>query len=165
MFERGNKPSDWSPAPEDVDNSISSTRQDFNDQIDPINENIGNLTANINEHGRRLAATESLLEQIKTIVDNLEDTTSWFSFNEKSGLIIGDNPSDGSSYFYTQQKGSFMSFNQAYLSGSQELMRLSGTDGVKAPKVTAEEVATSRISSDWVISLDGDMFSIDYIGN
>lgn len=161
-LEKGNKATDWSPAPEDVDDNLASSVDNINGQIEKVEGSVNTLTTDVTGHTERLDAAEDALKTVKALVDNLADVTSWLTFTSETGLMIGDNT--GSTYFYTQQKGSFMSFNQMAPSGSQELMRLSGTDGVKAPKVTAEDVVANTLSSDWSITLDGDVFTIDYIG-
>ena len=148
-LEKGNKATDWSPAPEDM-----ATSTDYED-----------VSKQVSGHEDALKKITEDYEKVIDRIDGLESTTSWLAFSEELGLVIGDRAS-GETFFFTQQTGSSMTFNRSVSGTTQELMALSGTNGIEGPKATVDEVITPLVhSSTWSISMDGDMFSIDYIGN
>lgn len=148
-LEKGNKATDWTPAPEDM-----ATSTDYED-----------VSKQVSGHEDALKKITEDYEKVIDRIDGLESTTSWLAFSEELGLVIGDRAS-GETFFFTQQTGSSMTFNRSVSGTTQELMALSGTNGIEGPKATVDEVITPLVhSSTWSISMDGDMFSIDYIGN
>lgn len=46
-LERGNKATDWTPAPEDIDQNITDVEDSLGDRIDETNDNVDKVTANM----------------------------------------------------------------------------------------------------------------------
>ena len=118
------------------------------------------------ESDKRIGDLETYADQLKELIPGLQETVSWLAFTPETGLIIGDSADSSGNFFYTQQTGSSMAFNQQSGGNTETLMELSATNGIEGPKATVAEVVTPLVHSDtWSITLDGDMFSINYIGN
>ena len=163
-LEKGNKESSWSPAPEDMATNISVNA--VTEQLIDVSTSARDASEKANNLERDLSQVQSDIESFAGRISGLEGTTHWLQFNEDSGLIIGDTSGTSGSSFFTQQTGASMTFNQITNGDINELMSLSGTNGIEGTKVTADEVVTPNVHSGiWKISMDGDMFSIDYIGD
>ncbi len=88
MFEKGNKATDWSPAPEDTDSSISSlegTVTTLNNQYTSLNQSLTSLTATVNSNttaisqkadGSSVTALDNKITEITASLDGFKSTVS-----------------------------------------------------------------------------------------
>lgn len=68
MVEKGNKASDWSPAPEDVDSSIASVQT----QVTTTSNKVATIETNLNSITSRVSSTESTVTTINGNVTSLQ---------------------------------------------------------------------------------------------
>lgn len=68
MVEKGNKASDWSPAPEDVDNSISNVQS----QVTTTSNKVATIETNLSSITSRVSSTESSITTINGNVTSLQ---------------------------------------------------------------------------------------------
>ncbi|MFT8673011.1 MAG: hypothetical protein ABF745_01430 [Leuconostoc mesenteroides] len=71
-FEKGNTPTDWSPAPEDVDNKISAQQV----TIDGITDTVSKQGTNIDSVTKRVTTAEGTLSTATNNISGLQTTTT-----------------------------------------------------------------------------------------
>lgn len=69
-IERGNKATDWSPAPEDVDSSIANVQT----QITTTSNKVATIETNLNSITQRVSSTESTTSSLTTKVNTAQST-------------------------------------------------------------------------------------------
>ena len=66
-FEEGNKATDWTPAPEDIENEITALSTKYTDvkqTVDGISTTVGNHTSQISSLGTKAEASETNYKQL-----------------------------------------------------------------------------------------------------
>lgn len=88
-LEKGNKPSDWSPAPEDVDSNISS----LDSKITTTNNKVAELNVNLNGITQKVSSTETNVTNLQGKID--------IDQSKVSGELLpqGYKANDGKGYF------------------------------------------------------------------
>lgn len=66
QIEKGNKLTDWTPAPEDIDSSISNVQT----QVTTTNDKVATIETNLNSITQRVSSTETTTTQLNTKVNN-----------------------------------------------------------------------------------------------
>lgn len=67
-FEKGNKATDWTPAPEDVDSAIVAV----DSKTTTINNRVSEITADLNGITQRVSATETTTTNLNNKIDNIQ---------------------------------------------------------------------------------------------
>lgn len=129
-FEEGNKATDWTPAPEDIENEITALSTKYTDvkqTVDGISTTVGNHTSQISSLGTKAEASET----------NYKQLSNKFSWVVKSG-------SNSSDFTITDRMAS-LTASYINLKG---LVTFAGLDSATQGKInTANTNASSALSS------------------
>ena len=97
-FEKGNKATDWSPAPEDVEadaitkanNALSSAKSYTDTQVSPINTSVNKLQSQLGSHtvNSDVPANAKFTDTWRGIQDNLTSTSTSDSLSANQGRIL-----------------------------------------------------------------------------
>lgn len=148
-IESGNKATDWSPAPEDTDNKISTVSQ----KVDGITSIVSDPTTGLT---KRVQTAEGTLSQVTGMdIPNLQKATFWQPY---SSLNFNDYTKQGSFFFGTtsaKTNGPTTSNSWTYLiveQGTADTSRIKQTawyDGVNGVKITYVRTLNSGTWSPW----------------
>lgn len=90
--ERGNKATDWTPAPEDVDASIAEVNKKVNNaqlEIDTANGKITTLTSETSSLGTRMSTVEQSAEKIDFLITTETGTTN-FTLTSAGATLLSE---------------------------------------------------------------------------
>lgn len=91
--EKGNKATDWTPAPEDVDASIAAVNKKVNNaqlEIDTANGKITTLTSETSSLGTRMSTVEQSAEKIDFLITTETGTTN-FTLTDAGATLLSEN--------------------------------------------------------------------------
>lgn len=107
-LEKGNKATDWSPAPEDMA-SVSDVTE-LSTRVTQTEESITSQATSISGHETRISTIEQSASGIQVRLDNAEKVaTNFLSYDSTDGLLIGNKSSGSWNGYRTQIKSD--SFN------------------------------------------------------
>lgn len=92
-LEIGNKATDWTPAPEDVDASIAAVNKKVNNaqlEIDTANGKITTLTSETSSLGTRMSTVEQSAEKIDFLITTETGTTN-FTLTDAGATLLSEN--------------------------------------------------------------------------
>jgi hypothetical protein len=149
-LEKGNKATDWSPAPEDTQASIDSNVGEVNASLAATEES---LSQQIQDTNDGLSSVSATVTQLNTIVQqDRADIGRWLNFNESDGLTIGK---AGSQFKVVTDET-----RQAFMYGNETLAYTSG-DRFVAPRMEADELHIGN----WMwVKRDNGNLSLKWIG-
>lgn len=78
-FELGNKPTDWTPAPEDLETVVTTLSDKYNKTVKTVDSNtttIGNVKTTVDGHTNSIKSMTSSISQIKQTADGVSTTVS-----------------------------------------------------------------------------------------
>lgn len=152
-LEQGNRPTGYTAAQEDIEARIDSTADDLSNLATDTSADISGLSDRMDESDIAQSELNDKVATLESMTDNLANTTQWLHFDSSEGLTIGEN--EGSKHTrYTATDIKFMD-------GDNELMRLSGDEGVKSDLITTTEIHLGN----WVImQRSNGNFTIKYAG-
>ncbi len=109
MVEKGNKPSEWAPAPEDVDTAISNVQT----QVTTTSNKVATIETNLNSITSRVSSTESKVTTINGNVTSLQSRvttaeskiTATAIINTISSTITGGTGSISTTQFIMDKNG------------------------------------------------------------
>lgn len=91
-LERGNRATDWSPAPEDMTAALAGTNEslsDTNDRLETLDGNLSEAKAATDENLDQTSGRITSLE--KGLNDEIGAREQWLNFKSSEGLTIGEN--------------------------------------------------------------------------
>ena len=91
-FEKGNKATDWTPAPEDVDANIDSSISEVQNAVDEVGD-IANNKVDISDYDADKEALDNTINDIHTTTDNLSKEISNELVAKGYAKIIPEEPS------------------------------------------------------------------------
>lgn len=145
-FEQGNMPTDWSPAPEDIDNKISTVSQ----TVDSISSIVSDPTTGLT---RRIQTAEGSISTVQSNVSDLQSKQT----QTANGLTTEiSNRATGDTNTLTQAKD----FTTSSISNSESGMRsliTQTSDSIIAKVDTKTDSATvlSLLKDNWSIGITG----------
>ena len=149
-LERGNKATDWTPAPEDMQASIDTSVGEVNASLVATEDS---LSQQIQDTNDGLSSVSATVTQLNTIVQqDRADMGRWLNFNESDGLTIGK---AGSAFKVVTDET-----RQAFMYGNETLAYTSG-DRFVAPRMEADELHIGN----WMwVKRDNGNLSLKWIG-
>ncbi len=149
-LERGNKATDWTPAPEDTQESIDTSVGEVNASLVATEDS---LSQQIQDTNNGLSSVSATVTQLNTIVQqDRANIGRWLNFNESDGLTIGKAGS--------QFKVVTSETRQAFMYGNETLAYTSG-DRFVAPRMEADELHIGN----WMwVKRDNGNLSLKWIG-
>lgn len=149
-LERGNKATDWTPAPEDTQESIDTSVGEVNASLVATEDS---LSQQIQDTNDGLSSVSATVTQLNTIVQqDRADMGRWLNFNESEGLTIGK---AGSAFKVVTDET-----RQAFMYGNETLAYTSG-DRFVAPRMEADELHIGN----WMwVKRDNGNLSLKWIG-
>lgn len=155
-LERGNRPTGYTAAQEDIEDRIESTADNLSTLATDTSADISGLSDRMDENDIAQAELSDKIGALENMTDDLANTTQWLRFESQganAGLTIGEDEG-GKHTRYTSTSIKFMD-------GDNEMMSLSGDDGVKSDLVTTTEIYIGN----WVImQRSNGNFTIKYAG-
>lgn len=146
-LEKGNKATDWSPAPEDMA-SVSDVTE-LSTRVTQTEESITSQATSISGHETRISTIEQSASSIQVRLNNAEKVaTNFLSYDSTDGLLIGNKSSGSWNGYRTQMKSD--SFN--ILDSSGNMLASYG----------ANDVYLGANSQDTVIHMCNDLGTISY---
>lgn len=133
-LERGNKATDWSPAPEDMATaeSLAGTNESLDGAIADIGELSDQLVGTVTEQNRTITDIQTYLNSLRKDLDaEIQSRQQWLNFNSAEGLVIG---AAGSTF-----KTVTTNTSQQFRSGGTVLAETSGTEFV-APVMRSDQL-------------------------
>ena len=148
-LEKGNKPTDWTPAPEDQQSYVDASVSDVQTEVTQISDEQSSLSQSINQLKTDMADFAP-----KDAVEALQTLTSWLTFvaeGSARGLTIGD-----SNGFNIRETGTSLEFR--YLNA---LLASASGNVFDAPNMVTQNLMIGNYA--WVpIGTDG--IALKYIG-
>ncbi|MDV2683798.1 phage tail spike protein [Alkalihalophilus lindianensis] len=91
-FEKGNKATAWSPAPEDIDSAIYTVEEfasSIDQKADSIATNVSSLTQTVNGQGSRITSAEATLTQHATSINLKANATDVYTKSQVDSAVNG----------------------------------------------------------------------------
>lgn len=133
-LEKGNKATDWTPAPEDMATaeSLAGTNESLEGAITDIGELSDQLVGTVTEQNRTITDIQTYLNSLRKDLDaEIQSRQQWLNFNSAEGLVIG---AAGSTF-----KTVTTNTSQQFRSGGTVLAETSGTEFV-APVMRSDQL-------------------------
>lgn len=133
-LERGNKATDWTPAPEDMATaeSLAGTNESLEGAITDIGELSDQLVGTVTEQNKTITTIQTYLNSLRKDLDaEIQSRQQWLNFNAAEGLIIGA----AGSTFQTVTTNT----SQQFRSGGTVLAETSGAEFV-APIMRSDQL-------------------------
>lgn len=133
-LERGNKATDWTPAPEDMATaeSLAGTNESLEGAIEDIGELSDQLSGTVTEQNKTITTIQTYLNSLRKDLDaEIQSRQQWLNFNAAEGLVIG---AAGSSF-----KTVTTNTSQQFRSGGTVLAETSGAEFV-APVMRSDQL-------------------------
>ena len=133
-MERGNKATDWTPAPEDMatNTALAGTNESLEGAIADIGELSDQLVGTVSEQNKTITDIQTYLNSLRQDLDaEIQSRQQWLNFNSAEGLVIG---AAGSSF-----KTVTTNTSQQFRSGGTVLAETSGTEFV-APVMRSDQL-------------------------
>ena len=133
-LEKGNKSTDWTPAPEDMATaeSLAGTNESLEGAIEDIGELSDQLSGTVTEQNKTITDIQTYLNSLRKDLDaEIQSRQQWLNFNSAEGLVIG---AAGSSF-----KTVTTNTSQQFRSGGTVLAETSGTEFV-APVMRSDQL-------------------------
>ena len=149
-LEKGNKATDWTPAPEDTQESIDTSVGEVNASLVATEDSLSQQIQDTNNGLSSVSATVTQLNE--TVQKDRADIGRWLNFNESDGLTIGK---AGSQFKVVTDET-----RQAFMYGNETLAYTSG-DRFVAPRMEADELHIGN----WMwVKRDNGNLSLKWIG-
>lgn len=84
-IEKGNKPTDWTPAPEDIDSSFETVRSSISavdQKADGITQTVTSLTSTVDSQGKKITSAETTIAQHTNSINLKANTTDVYKKSE-----------------------------------------------------------------------------------
>lgn len=133
-LEKGNKATDWTPAPEDMATaeSLAGTNESLEGAIADIGELSDQLVDTTTEQNKTITTIQTYLNSLRKDLDaEIQSRQQWLNFNSAEGLVIG---AAGSTF-----KTVTTNTSQQFRSGGTVLAETSGTEFV-APVMRSDQL-------------------------
>ena len=147
MFEKANKASSWSPAPEDQTNYVDTLAESVDETINGENgltQRLHSAEGVIESQGKTLTSTTDKANDTAQALKGFTDSVSqWLTFNGSEGMTIGDTSGNYQRLDSTSQR---------FYSDGIEVMRTEGGK-VEAASMDADEVHVGEFM--WVARSNG----------
>lgn len=92
QLEKGNKATDWTPAPEDIDSAIGTVEQfasSINQKADSIQSSVTGLTQTVNNQGTRLTDAETTITQHTTSINLKANALDVYTKSQVDSAVNG----------------------------------------------------------------------------
>lgn len=157
-LEKGVVPSDWSPAPEDTVNQISSLSSEFKQTTDAIKASVSSLDeSTVKSSSLTINADGIVMKAGKSTTDVANAIGSYFSVNQNAINLFSDKINVKGNMIVngaiTSDKIASKSINTAHLNGKIITADVISSNAVTADAIKAGAVTTDKMSAN---SINGD---------